>query len=94
MTEALWIALIVSLLSTLSVWGKSFFDYKSKKAAIKKSKGTASPWLTTKPGNPGYGERIAKLEGAAESLEKNNDKDHKLIRVDISKIFSLLNNKR
>ena len=38
-------------------------------------------------GNPGYGERIAALEKGAE----NNEKDHKLIRNDIEKLFDLIN---
>jgi len=44
--------------------------------------------------NPGYGERIAKLEKGQEELEKNNEKDHELIRRDIRKIFNLLNGVR
>ena len=42
-------------------------------------------------GNPGYGERIGKLETKVEEMDKDNEKDHKLIREDIRKIFNLIN---
>ena len=48
MSEALWIALIVSLLGVLSVWGKAYFDYKAKKVMAKKIKETVNQ------SNPGY----------------------------------------
>ena len=38
-----------------------------------------------------HGERISSLETAQEKLEKNNEKDHLLIRQDIRKIFNLFN---
>jgi hypothetical protein len=45
-----------------------------------------------KKNNPGkYGERIATLEKGQEELEKNNEKDHRLIRADIKKLFNLFN---
>ena len=94
MSEALWIALIVSILSTLSVWVKAYFEYKSKKAIAKKSKGMGVHFAVPKSGNPGYGERIGKVETNIENLEKNNEKDHSLIRKDITKIFNLLNSKK
>lgn len=48
MSEALWIALIVSFLGVISVWGKAYFDYKAKKIMAKKIKETVSQ------SNPGY----------------------------------------
>lgn len=48
MSEALWIALIVSLLGVMSVWGKAYFDYKAKKVMAKKIKATVGQT------NPGY----------------------------------------
>lgn len=49
----------------------------------------------SKKNNPGnYGERIGKLETKVEEMDKDNEKDHGLIRKDIEKIFNLLNKKR
>lgn len=48
--------------------------------------------LKKRRNNPGkYGERIAELEKGQELLDKSNEKDHKLIREDISKLFELFN---
>ena len=47
-----------------------------------------------KPENPNHGERIAELEKGQEMLEKNNEKDHELIRRDIRKLFNLFNDMR
>lgn len=60
-----------------------FFYYKSKY----KQK-------NSKPENPSHGERIATLEKGQEELEKNNEKDHRLIRADIKKLFNLFNGMR
>lgn len=49
MSEALWIALIVSILGVFSVWGKAYFDYKAKKAVAKKIKAVVKE---TPPSNP------------------------------------------
>jgi len=40
-----------------------------------------------------HGERIATLEEAVDNVEKNNDKDHTLIRDDIQKLTNLFNRK-
>ena len=49
----------------------------------------------SKKNNPGnHGERIGKLETKVEEMDKDNEKDHGLIRKDIEKIFNLLNKKR
>lgn len=55
-----------------------FFYYKSR-------------YKNKKNDNPGYGERIATLEKGQELLEKSNEKDHRLIRKDIQKLFGLFN---
>ena len=41
--------------------------------------------------NPGYGERIKGVETEIENLKDSNDKDHRLIRQDIQKLFGLFN---
>ena len=41
-------------------------------------------------GNPGYGERIATLE----QCEEDNEKDHRLIREDIKKLFTKIDKLR
>ena len=41
--------------------------------------------------NPSHGERLMGLEKDVENLKENNEKDHRLIRGDIKKIFTLLN---
>lgn len=50
MTEALWIVVIVNLLAVLSVWIKAYFDYKAKKALIKKNKTATKLPLLKNPG--------------------------------------------
>ena len=40
-----------------------------------------------------HGERIATLEEAVDNVEKNNEKDHGLIREDIQKLTNLFNRK-
>ena len=40
-----------------------------------------------------HGERIATLEEAIDNQEKNNEKDHTLIREDIHKLTNLFNRK-
>jgi len=40
-----------------------------------------------------HGERIATLEEAVDNVEKNNEKDHNLIREDIQKLTNLFNRK-
>ena len=40
-----------------------------------------------------HGERIATLEEAVDNVEKNNEKDHNLIREDIQKLINLFNRK-
>jgi len=40
-----------------------------------------------------HGERIATLEEAVDNVEKNNEKDHGLIRGDIQKLTNLFNRK-
>ena len=54
-----------------------FFYYKSR-------------YKAKKDDNPGYGERIAKLE----QCEEDNEKDHKLIREDIKKLFTKIDKLR
>jgi len=44
-----------------------------------------------KPDNPGYGERIASLETGMENMKDNNEKDHRLLRNDIQKLFGFFN---
>jgi len=44
--------------------------------------------------NPDHGERIKGLEVKVEEMEKDNEKDHGLIRGDIRKIFNLINGMR
>ena len=69
-----------------------FFYYKSK---YKERKIEALPEPESdnpgNPENPTHGERIAGLEKGQELLEKSNEKDHRLIRADIKKLFNLLN---
>ena len=50
--------------------------------------------IPEEPDNPGYGERIAKLEEGMENMKDNNEKDHRLIRQDIKKIFNLIDGMR
>ena len=48
-----------------------------------------------KKNNPGnYGVKIEKLETKVEEMDKDNEKDHGLIRKDVEKIFNLLNRKK
>ncbi len=88
MSEALWIALIVSLLGVISVWGKAYFDYKSKKVMAKKIKATVTQT------NPGY---QSSPPGETEICKENRDfiietktKVEK-IEKDIVAIFRILN---
>lgn len=75
---------VVAVLGMASLLIERVFYYKSR---YKKR--------NNKSDNPGnYGERISTLEEAVKNMEKNNDKDHELIRNDISKLFNLLNGLR
>ena len=63
-----------------------FFYYKSKYKE-KKDETLSEPELELdNPENPSHGERIATLEEAVDNQEKNNEKDHRLIRADIKKL--------
>ena len=62
-----------------------FFYYKSRYKTKKNDKSDD---------NPGYGERIGKLETAQEQCEKDNEKDHRLIRADIKRLFELVDRKK
>ena len=70
-----------------------FFYYRSKYKEKKTDKIPISP-NPGKAENPTHGERISSLETAYEGLEKNNEKDHRLIRGDIRKLFNLMNGMR
>lgn len=58
-----------------------FFYYKSKYKAKKND-------------NPGDDVKLGKLETKVEEMDKDNEKDHKLIREDIRKLSNLLNGMR
>ena len=61
-----------------------FFYYRSK---YKEKKNEVLPESEPiNPENPSHGERIATLEEAVDNQEKNNEKDHRLIRADIKKL--------
>ena len=67
-----------------------FFYYRSKY----KDKKTDKIPIPPNPGkseNPSHGERLMGLETDVENLKENNEKDHRLIRGDIRKLFNLLN---
>ena len=70
-----------------------FFYYRSKYKEKKTDKIPIPP-NPVKPENPNHGERLSSLETAYEGLEKNNEKDHRLIRGDIRKLFTLFNGMR
>ena len=74
---------LVAILGFACLLIERIFYYKSK---YKKRNEEAE--------NPSHGERIAALEKGQEKLEQSNDKDHGLIRKDISKLFTLLNGMR
>lgn len=71
--DPLMVIVVVGTLMTLLV--ERIFYYRSKYR--KKN---------NKPENPSHGERIATLEEAVDNQEKNNEKDHRLIREDIRKL--------
>lgn len=48
--------------------------------------------VKAKKNNPSnYGERIKECETEIKNLKENNEKDHKLIRDNIKKLFTLFN---
>jgi len=44
--------------------------------------------------NPGHGERIGNCETEIKNLKESNEKDHRLIRESIQKLFNLYNGMR
>lgn len=44
--------------------------------------------------NPGEGERIGIVETEVKNIKESNEKDHRLMRRDIRKLFGLLNGMR
>lgn len=89
MSEALWIVLIVSILSTLSVWGKAFFDYKSRKALVLKNKKNG---FSSNPGHPcgAHAEAIKNLKTEFKEFKENNRDDHEKIFDKIDDIWKSL----
>ena len=85
------IIVMIGSVGTLLV--ERFFYYRSK-YKDKKTEKVPIPPDPVKIENPSHGERIATLEEAVDNMEKNNEKDHRLIRGDIRKLFSLLNGMR
>ena len=62
-----------------------------KMAEKRNGKKNDKPHNPGKSENPSHGERLMGLETDVENLKENNEKDHRLIRGDIKKLFNLLN---
>ena len=87
-------ALIIVMIGSVgALLIERFFYYRSKYKEKKTDK-IPIPLNPGKPENPSHGERLVALETDMENIEKNNEKDHRLIRGDIRKLFSLMNGMR
>jgi len=83
---------ILLIIMTGSIGGlliERFFYYR-----LKYKKKNNNPYNPSPPVDyHNHGERIATLEEAVDNVEKNNEKDHGLIRDDIQKLTNLFNRK-
>ncbi|MCK4852242.1 MAG: hypothetical protein KAS86_03920 [Candidatus Omnitrophica bacterium] len=61
------------------------------KFTASRSEKKSVPVISEESDNPGYGERIGQSETEIKNMKENNEKDHRLMRRDIRKLFTLLN---
>lgn len=78
--------IVLTLASIINIWMKM-----AEKRNGKKNDESHNPG---KLENPSHGERLMGLETDVENLKENNEKDHRLIRVDIKKLSNFLNGMR
>ena len=78
--------IVLTLASIINIW--------MKMAEKRNGKKNDKPHNPGKSENPSHGERIASLETEVELTGENNEKDHRLIRGDIKKLFTPLNGLR
>ena len=82
-----WVAIGMSLMGSSIIIVLKILG--NKKNSRKKADASESD----NPGNLDHGERIKGCETEIENLKVSNEKDHRLIRADIKKLFELLNRK-